>query len=177
MNRTGQYLAEQRRARRLTPQQLAAAIGYRNVAKGARRILDLERHNFAVEGLLDRIVHALGLDRDYVASLAAADRAAHLDAWERWASEPIEPQLRFRPMAAVWCRTPIAKGLSRDEAIAYASACAVTTGLTHVLVWSRKEEVWCYPDGSSRSELAEPGDVAGPYSIIAGERVVFDGHA
>lgn len=71
MNRTGRYLAEQRRARRLTPRQLAAAIGYRNVAKGARRALALERQNVAVEDLLDRVVHASGLDRDYVSSLAA----------------------------------------------------------------------------------------------------------
>lgn len=74
MNRTGQYLAEQRQARRLTPQQLAAAIGYRNLERGARRILALERRNAVIEGLLDRISHALSVDPAYVASLAAADR-------------------------------------------------------------------------------------------------------
>lgn len=177
MNRTGQYLAEQRRARRLTPQQLAAAIGYRNVAKGARRILALERQNVGVEDLLDRVVHALGLDRDYVSALAAADRRAYVEAWERWASEPVDPELRFRPFAALWLRAPLPRGLSKDETIAYASGRAATTGLTHVLVRSRKEEVWFYPDGSSGTGFAKPGDAAGPYSMVAGVPVVFGGHA
>jgi hypothetical protein len=41
-SRLGTYLADQRRARALTPQQLAAAIGYRNVSKGGNRIVALE---------------------------------------------------------------------------------------------------------------------------------------
>ena len=41
--RTGAYLAEQRRTQHLSPQRLAAALGYTNLAKGARRILALER--------------------------------------------------------------------------------------------------------------------------------------
>ena len=37
--RTGAYLAEQRRIQHLSPQRLAALLGYTNLAKGANRIL------------------------------------------------------------------------------------------------------------------------------------------
>ena len=64
--RTGAYLAEQRRTKQFSPQRLAAAVGYTNLAKGANRILALERDGKAVGGLLEKIVNALGLDREYV---------------------------------------------------------------------------------------------------------------
>jgi hypothetical protein len=68
---TGAYITEQRRARHLTLGQLAAAIGYTNVAKGARRILALERDGDPVAGLLEKVVHALGLDSHHVQELVA----------------------------------------------------------------------------------------------------------
>jgi len=169
-NRTGQYLAAERQARHLTLGQLARAIGYTNVSKGARRIQALERDSVTVPDLLDRVVAALGLDPAHVHALVAEDRRAYAEAWERWASEPIAPELRFRPFAALWCGTALPKGLTHDAAIAYARQRAVTTGLTHVLVWSRKEEVWCYPDGTTGTGIMEVGQVAGPYSMLKGGR-------
>jgi hypothetical protein len=177
MNRTGRYLAERREARGFTRAQLAAAVGYRNIGKGARRIVALERENAAVGDLVERVVRALDLDPEHVRSLVEADRRDAVAAWERWADEPVEPELRFRPIAALWIRTPLPAGLSRADAVAYASGRAVTTGMTHVLVWSRREEAWCYPDGSSGTHLATPGEAAGPASIIGGARVVFGGGA
>lgn len=109
--------------------------------------------------------------------LVAGDRRAYVEAWEQWVSQPIAPELRFRPMPAPWCRTPIPRGLSKDETVACSSGRAVMTGMTHVLVWSRKEEAGCYPDGSSRTGITKPGDAAGPCSTVAGVRVVFGGHA
>ena len=171
---TGQYLAEQRHARGLTPQQLAHLVGYRNVDKGGRRILALEREARTVGNLLDRVIEALELDRGYVQSLVADDRRAYAEAWEHWASEAITPELRFRPIAAVWCLTPIPKDLSKDDMIAYAKERATRTGWIHVLVVSRKEEVWCYPDGRTGTVMAEVGGVAGPYSMIGhGSGFVF----
>jgi hypothetical protein len=37
---------------------------------------------------------------------------------------------------------------------------------THVLVWSRKEEVWCYPDGATRVDMMNVGEVAGPFTRL-----------
>src|SRR5439155_16781385 len=65
-SRLGAYVAEQRRARHLNPQQLAAAIGYKNLAKGANRILALEQSGETAGDLLDKLVAVLGLDREHV---------------------------------------------------------------------------------------------------------------
>ena len=103
LTRTGAYLCEQRRAHRLTRGQLAAALGCTNIAKGANRIVHLERDGMAIDGLLDKVVHVLGLDQQHVQELFHEDRRRFEEDWQRWASEPIEPQLRFRPFAGLWC--------------------------------------------------------------------------
>ena len=69
LTRTGAFLAEQRRTKQLSPQRLAAALGYTNLAKGANRILAVERDGNAVDGLLDNIINVLGLDHDQVYAL------------------------------------------------------------------------------------------------------------
>jgi hypothetical protein len=166
--RTGAYLAEQRRTQHLSPQRLAAALGYTNLAKGARRILALERDGNAVDGLLDNIIIVLGLDYDHVHALVAEDRRLFEEAWQHWVDEPVEPELRRRLMPAIWGRAQMPKGLSREEAVEFAKTRAVETRLTYVLVWSRKEEVWCYPEGSTRVVTMKVGEAAGPFTRLRG---------
>lgn len=172
-NLTGVYIAQQRHARHLTLGQLAARAKYSNTSRGARRIAALEREGILVDGLLTRLIDALDLDRGYVQTLLADDLRAHQEAWVRWADEPVEPELRVRLLAAVWSRTPLPTGCSKGSALTYASDRARRTKLTHVLVWSRREEVWCYPNGSTGTNITTFDDTAGATSIIAGERVVF----
>ena len=166
--RTGAYLAEQRRTQHLSPQRLAAALGYTNLAKGARRILALERDGNAVDGLLDNIINVLGLDHDQVHALVAEDRRLFEEAWQRWADEAVEPELRRRLMPAIWGRAQMPKGLSREEAVEFAKTRAVESRLTYVLVWSRKEEVWCYPEGTTLVKTMKVGEAAGPFTRLRG---------
>jgi hypothetical protein len=164
----GAYLAEQRRTQHLSPQRLAAALGYTNLTKGARRILALERDGHAIDGLLDHIINVLGLDHDLVHALVAEDRRLFEEAWQHWAGEPVEPELRRRLMAAIWGRAQMPKGLSREEAVAFAKTRAVKSRLTYMLVRSRKEEIWCYPDGSSGVVTMKVGEAAGPFTRLRG---------
>ena len=46
----------------MSPQALAAAVGYKNLAKSANRTLALERDSRVVDGLLASIIRVLGLD-------------------------------------------------------------------------------------------------------------------
>jgi hypothetical protein len=169
-SRTGAYFAEQRRASRLTLGQLAAAIGYTNIAKGASRILALERDGVAVRGLLDKIINALGLDGEHVRNLVAEDRRLFEESWQRWATEPIQPELRRRLMAAVWGRAQMPTALSREDAVEFAKSRAVAERLTFVLVWSRREEIWCYPDGRTFVKTMEVGQAAGPFTKLSGQK-------
>jgi|SRR6202158_4940278 len=166
--RTGAYLAEQRRTKHLSPQRLAAALGYTNLAKGANRILALERDGNAVDGLLDNIINVLGLDHDQVHALVAEDRRLFEEAWQHWVDEPVVPELRRRLMPAIWGRAQMPMGLSREEAVEFAKTRAVEARMTYVLVWSRKEEIWCYPEGTTRVAPMRVGEAAGPFTRLRG---------
>jgi transcriptional regulator with XRE-family HTH domain len=165
---TGAYLAERRHAKGLTRGQLAAALGYTNIAKGANRIVHLERDGKAVAGLLDKIVDVLALDRHHVQKLLDEDRRRVMDEWERWASEAVEPQLRRRLMPAVWGGAQMPKDLSRTEAVEFARTRAVEERLTYVLIWSRWEEIWCYPAGTTLVRTMDVGEAAGPCTRLRG---------
>jgi len=161
---TGTYLAAARKAKHLTLGQLARRIGYQNLAKGSRRIQQLEREGRTVDGLLERLVSALDLDPAHVWSLVEQDRQA----WVAWASEPVEPELRVRLIPAIWGRAKLPVGLSREGALQFARARAVETGRVHVLMCNRAEEVWCYGDGTTYTRVMKIGEVAGPCTRLKG---------
>jgi hypothetical protein len=154
---TGAFIEEQRRLAGLSRSQLAVRLGYTNLAKGANRIVRLERDGELPPDLLRRIVSALALDAERVRLLVDADERRARQAWEQWADEPVAPVLRFRPLPAVWCGEALPVGLTRDEAIAHARARAVERQWRYVLMWNRRETVWCDPDGLSTTSAMNSG--------------------
>ena len=166
--RTGAYLEAQRHEQHLSPQQLAAAIGYKNLHKGGNRILALEREGRSVEGLLEKAIAVLGLDGQHVQHLVAEDQRQFEDEWNRWANEPVAPELRYRVMPVIWRRVPLPTNLSRDEAIEFARTQAMDQRKTYLLIWSRREEIWCYEDGRTFVRLMKIGEVAGPVMRLRG---------
>jgi hypothetical protein len=166
--RTGAFIAEQRRAQRLNPQELASRVGYQNLGKGGNRILALERDGVTVPGLLDKIISVLELDPDHVRALVEEDRQEFQDAWERWINEPVEPELRRRLIPATWGRIRMPEGLSREGAVEFAKTRAVEERLTYLLIPSRREEVWCYPSGRIYVRPMTVGDVQGGVTHLRG---------
>jgi hypothetical protein len=163
----GAYVAEQRKVKHLTRGQLAAAMGYSNLAKGANRISALERSGRSVEGLLEKVITVLELDRQRVRTLLEEDRRRVADDWQRWADEAVEPELRFRAIPAVWCvDSTMPRHLSRGQAIQVARSRAMDRKRTYVLVWSRTEEIWCYPGGGTYLKTMEVGEAAGPFTRL-----------
>ncbi len=173
MNRTGQFIEQQRRARMVTRSQLARSVGYENINRGARRITALERGEDMPIELVDRIIRALQLDEGYVHALMDEDRRAYNHEVNKWLDEPIIPELRFRALAAVWCRAQLPVDITRDDAIAYARDRAGTTGFIHFIRWSRREGWWCSPDGSVGVETSTVENANGPCSIVGGQEVIF----
>jgi hypothetical protein len=162
----GAFIEEQRRLAGLSRNQLAARIGYTHLDKGSRRIVELEQWGEARGDLLGHIVAALQLDGAHVARLVAQDQQRARDAWERYVSEPVAPVLRYRVIPAIWAGERLPDGLSRDAAIAHARARAMARRLCYVLVWSRREEVWCYPDSAVTVTPIRFGEVAGPATRV-----------
>lgn len=172
-SRLGRYVAQRRQVENRTCQQIAQLAGYRNANKGARRITALEREGVASHALLRRITRVLHLDEGVVRTLQGEDSRAYHDELNRWLDEPEAPELRFRPLAAVWCRTPLPAAISKEDAILHAKDRARETGFTHVLRWSRRERAWIYPSGLVGAEIAPVEDIDGPCSIVGRQRLIF----
>jgi hypothetical protein len=168
LTRTGAYLAEQRRVQHLNSHQLAAALGYTNLVKGGRRILALERDGTTVYGLVDKVINALGLDREFVRALVDEDRRRFEEDWQHWASEPVAPKLRCKVMPAIWVGERLPEHVSRDDAIAFARARAIQQQMLYLLIWSRKEEILCRPDGRTSVRTMDVGQIPGPFLRLRG---------
>src|SRR5690242_14922814 len=99
---TGTYLAEQRKSRRLSREQLARRIGYQNLAKGARRLQDLEENGRTIENLLGQVVKALELDPQHVVGLVEQDRQEdiHWKPGKHWVGT-VDPEELHPKSAAV----------------------------------------------------------------------------
>jgi hypothetical protein len=166
--RTGAYLAVQRRTQHLSPQRLAAALGYTNLTKGARRIL---RSNATAMPSTDCwTTSSTSSDWTTTSCMPWSPRTAGSSKrpGNTGPANPLNRNCGRRLMAAIWGRAQMPKGLSREEAVAFAKTRAVKSRLTYVLVWSRNEEIWCYPDGSSGVVTMKVGEAAGPFTRLRG---------
>ena len=67
--RLGWYFRAKRLKQGLTPEALAGCLGYRNIRKGARRILRFEREGRCSDNFLVRMTEALGISCDTVLDL------------------------------------------------------------------------------------------------------------
>jgi len=72
----GQYVRQRREAMGLNRGQLAARIGYRNLTKGIRRIMNLESYGACREEFLREVQRILGLDDEQVRLAIRQDRLA-----------------------------------------------------------------------------------------------------
>jgi len=86
----GSYLKGERLRQKLNTAQLAGKVGYRNINKGMRRVIDLEREGIATPALLSKVVDTLKLDAGYVDNLIKLDREANEADYERWLNKIIQ---------------------------------------------------------------------------------------
>jgi transcriptional regulator with XRE-family HTH domain len=89
------HFKSQRLASDLSPCDLAKLVGYKNVAKGANRIVQFEREGIIKEDLLIKIAEALEIDWAMVEELADEDRRQQVEEWNEWADTPVSPS-RFQ---------------------------------------------------------------------------------
>lgn len=98
MSQVGKAIRAARRARQLSRQALAKALGYseRGANKGARRLQALEETGTEQAEFIHAVAQELALDPAHLSDLADRDEVARAEAWERWADEPIRPRLIIR---------------------------------------------------------------------------------
>lgn len=144
------YVQRAREARGLSPQALAALLGYRNLDKGANRVLALEREGQGSKDFLALLVRALDLQQMTVDTLVQVDDAHDRMAFEDWAWAPVEPVLLVLPESALHTGIPLPLDAQHDEelALAFARREAVARAQRAALIWSRRVTHWIRADGT-----------------------------
>ncbi len=76
-SRVGWYFRAKRLAQGLSVEAVAARLGYRNIRKGARRLLRFERDGRCSDEFLVRLTDALGVNVHVVLDLLTRDPGAY----------------------------------------------------------------------------------------------------
>ena len=118
-------------------------MGYTNLNKGMRRIIDLEREGVVHPEVLEKIITALDLDQDYIDSLIIKDREEYEEEFEKWLSEPIEPYYTLRIMPSVYLSYDLPDYLSTEnEAAEYVAKIAKEKQAKAWVNLSRREKIY-----------------------------------
>lgn len=174
MSHLSDLFHHRREASRISLGDLARKCGYANMSKGSNRIQTFERTGEIEPTLLGKLASALGITSIEIHQAVAADRAE----WEAWASEPIEPHLIVRLVAAFYCRSIVPLELRGDRAAMeeFAADYAATNRLRVCLVLSRRLRVWFERDGRCSGVTEDTfGKRNGPIMTVEGRDFLIGG--
>jgi len=169
-NDLGSYFREQRGKLGLSLGQLARMVGYRNVSKGANKIVRFEREGTVTEELLARLAEALQIDFATVERLIDQDRQEYLREWEAWVSQPVPMALIAKLIPAVYARVPLpAEITTHEQAEAFACAYAKVHNRQVCLAVSRRLSIWIDKEGVVYARTgAKPDSPNTPFMRLRG---------
>ena len=132
-------------------------MGYTNVNKGMRRIIDLEREGIVHPEVLEKVDGALNLDREYVNALIKKDREEYEEEFERWLSESIKPYYTLRIIPTIYQSYDLPGNFStEEEAAEYVAGIAKEKQKKALLCLSRRE----------KNYISEEGEIMGKIKTI-----------
>jgi transcriptional regulator with XRE-family HTH domain len=161
----GELIRRSRRSLGWTLQELARRMGYRNLAKGARRLEHLEQSGMASTDLEARAASALGLDQRLLVEIKARDDAARAHLFQEWL-EGAQPMELYGYVAGATFRVPLPERLTEDQAIAFAMDTRQELRVRMCLVVDRKRSFWISSDGTTYLTQARAGQPNCPYSTV-----------
>ncbi len=148
------FIKEEREKQGLNYAEVSKKMGYKNLNKGMRRIIDLEREGVVDPEVLDRIIDALELDQDYIDSLIIKDREKYEEEFEKWLSEPIEPYHTLRIMPSIYLSCNLPSNLTTEkEATEYVARIAKEKQVKAWVNLSRRENIYITEDGDIRGKI------------------------
>jgi transcriptional regulator with XRE-family HTH domain len=166
------FFRQRRGARKLSFGDLARQLGYKNVAKGANKVIKFERDGNIKPDLFRKLAAVLEISGDDIRRCVEADKAE----WETWADEPIEPHLVAKIMPAVYStkRIPVELQSSREAMEKFASAFARESKWLVWLVLSKRTRVW-FDEKGARTGVTEDSfaESYGPYMRLGGRKFVL----
>jgi transcriptional regulator with XRE-family HTH domain len=151
MTHLGRLVADARKARGLTQQDLVRLAGYRNETKGLRRLRRIENGDdpLPAEHLLRPFVKALGLDEEAILMTLCSDFAA-LD-------EPTPTRVVIRLMPGFYRSLPLPEGCTVEQAVELAKRFSAEKNLSCCVCLSRIRSIYVEPSGSERLSFSPPG--------------------
>jgi hypothetical protein len=166
------FFRQCREARKLSFGDLARRLSYKNVTKGANKVIKFERDGNIRPDLFVKLAEVLKISADEIRRCIEADRAE----WERWADEPIEPHLVARIMCAVYStkRIPTELQSSREAMEQFASAFAKERKWRVWLVLTKRTRLW-FDESGQRTGVSEDTfeESFGPYMQLGGRKFVL----
>jgi hypothetical protein len=171
-NHLGRHLKTRREELGLGRGQLARSLGYTNISKGCRRILDAEEGRTCTAEFLARLTHALGIEPRVVQGWIDRDRREFVEAWERWADEPVPIRVVARLIPGVFGTIELPPdATTREEAVAFAEEKARRLGKKVFVLLSRRETL-CIDEGgvNKGSVFSTPGQDAAPGMRLGSKR-------
>lgn len=117
------YVQEERTKRGWSFRDLAKAMGYRNLNKGANRVCQLEREGVYSADFIRRVLAALELVPEHVEECIIKDQEEYQKEFENWASQPpLAMWIISRHIAGFYTSSRVPKHItSPQEAIVYTS--------------------------------------------------------
>lgn len=155
----------------LTVGQLARAVGYRNLRKGAKLIHHFEMTGDVRADLLVKLTAVLGIDETTLRSLVRHDRRIFLSEWKKWAAVPIRGYVVIHLMPAWYTTVGLPEELiDFESAKRFAAAKAVEARRDVCLVWSRRMSVYFDSTGAATAQVRTvPGSDHTPWMRIDGK--------
>ena len=136
------FIKEERVKQGLNYAEISKMIGYTNLNKGMRRIIDLEREGIVHHEVLEKIIYALKLHKDKVKILIQQDEEVQQRKFDEWVKAPIKWHIIVRFIPAVYGEREIPSYIkTEDEAIEYAKSYAKENQKMLWLVLSRRENI------------------------------------
>ena len=153
---------------------VARQIGYRSVAGACNKLKRFEQRGEIHVELLLKVANALGIEMATIDALIEQDRGEFVDAWNRWADEPILPHLvvpRWTSGARTSCyREVLPRCIDNlTAAECYASRIAWNCGAT-ALVWNRRLTVRFNSFGQEVARIVAAPDEQLPAKLLPGIR-------
>lgn len=136
-----------------------------------------ERDGIITDELLIKIARALEIDWATVEELAEQDRQEHVDAWNKWADEPVSMRLVIKWIPAVYSERLLPEEITTpEEAEAFACGQARQLKKQVCLVLSRRKSVWIGDEGivRKRTEATAFGGPNEPWMELKGRRFLLD---
>jgi hypothetical protein len=154
---------------------VARLLGYSNLSRGSRRHCGVEQGRWVNRDFLRRLLGVLRIEPQIVRELIDRDRQEYVNAWNKWADEPIPMQ------AVVRCIPGLMAGIkmpdevtTAEQAVAWAVATARRLHKKVIIVASRRVSYTIHEDGRVDGPfIATPDHDVLPSMSVGNKRFLF----